>query len=68
MYTRFRERGYSHKVLRRAKKKRALETDRETLLGSGKSKSKKEDPSNNTRFITKFGKQWENIQSTLRKH
>lgn len=49
MYKCFCEKGYSHKVLRRAKK-RAIDIDRRTLLG-GEQKNN----TNHTRFITKYG-------------
>lgn len=68
LYARFRERGYSHRQIKRDKKKAAMK-DRMCLLRNepvvNESPPEKIDP---VRIITAFGSQWNKVRSILEKH
>lgn len=66
LYSRFRERDYSHSCIREAKK-RAIQPDRRRLLIKKDSKSKN-DTQDPLRIITKFGAHWDQVKAILTQH
>ncbi|CAI9573182.1 unnamed protein product [Staurois parvus] len=66
LYRRFREQGYSHSQIRKARR-RAYQTDRKDLLSPKKEEKVKlsEQP---VRMITQFGAQWQAVKQILEKH
>lgn len=66
MYQRFRQRGYSHHSLKKAKNK-AMMSKCEELLTS-KTLQLKNTEQNFPRIITRFGSQWTMVQEILERH
>lgn len=67
LYSRFRERGYSHHCIRKAKKK-VMQVDRQVLLDKNlgpKFLSQSQAP---IRIITKCGTQWDQVKNILNHH
>ncbi|CAI9540260.1 unnamed protein product, partial [Staurois parvus] len=66
LYKRFREQGYSHSQIRKARR-RAYQTDQKSLLSLKKDEKVKlsEQP---VRMITQFGAQWKAVKQILEKH
>lgn len=64
LYLRFRERGYFHRQLRRAKSK-AGNRDHKDLLSDTKKEVSEPSP---VWVITQFGTQWESVRMILKKH
>lgn len=67
LYKRFRERGYSHRQLRRAKQKVA-KIERKELLHKQDNENNKRQVGDQVRFITQFGVQWEEVRASLQKN
>lgn len=74
MYQRFRQRGYSHRSLKKAKKKATLKNRDELLsISTNSLHTGNEDQNGNTeqnfpRIVTKYGSQWKMVQGVLQKH
>lgn len=68
LYLRFRERGYSHKQIRKAKRKAAIRTRESLLLIDQKSKTQKTKESEPIRLITTYGAQWDSVRKVLEKN
>lgn len=64
LYKRFKERGYTHRQLKKAKRKLGIRK-REDLL---KKKKDHNDIQNTTRIITQYGTQWDAVRQILQKH
>lgn len=68
LYKRFRERGYSHGCIRKAKK-RAYLTERTSLLSKNKPAQQLDRTTHPPiRIITKFGAQWGQVRKILNRH
>lgn len=67
MYARFKERGYSHKCIERARK-RAINTDRRDLLATVHHSKKDTLQQAPIRIIMRFGSQWDQVKSILSHH
>lgn len=65
LYRRFRERGYSHRSLKRARKIARSKTRKDLLLIRDPASSAQERP---VRLIMQYGAQWNQIGSILRNH
>lgn len=68
LYTRFRERGYSHRQLRRARKRAAVRNRESLLQGTKTTKGSQIQTNEPVRVITAYGSQWNNVFSILKKH
>lgn len=67
LYERFREKGYSHRQIKTAKRKEAKRS-RESLLLTNTNKGNKKSEYGPVRLITTYGSQWDRVRKTLERH